>query len=237
MAFVRTAKLQQGSLPLPQNTPIILCGDMNLVGLRFQQQTLITGDILDESTFGADFNPDWDDSKFEDAKPPTTGLSTDFTWKTDGTFSPGRLDYILYSGSQLRLNNSFTLFTPALPFNTLAKYGLSANDVTVASDHLPLVADFIIQKPNLTAEPTPAKFRMYPNPTQGQVSLAFDGMIGQYIKFSLTGSDGKVVYQSSQTISADPLTLELPSNILSGTYQCLVKAENKTYRTSLVVQR
>ena len=144
-------------------------------------------------------------------------------------------------GSKVRninvLSNSFTLFTPALPFNTLAKYGLSANDVTVASDHLPLVADFIIQKPNLTAEPTPAKFRMYPNPTQGQVSLAFDGMIGQYIKFSLTGSDGKVVYQSSQTISADPLTLELPSNILSGTYQCLVKAENKTYRTSLVVQR
>jgi len=60
MSFIRKSKLQTGGIPISQNTPILVLGDLNLVGEARQIKTLLTGDILNEGTYGPDFQPDWD---------------------------------------------------------------------------------------------------------------------------------------------------------------------------------
>jgi exonuclease III len=145
MSFVRSVKYGIASFQVPQNTPIIIMGDMNLVGLREQQQTLRTGDIKNNSEFGPDEFPDWDDTPLEDAMPVTTNLPATFTWFNDGSsYGPGRLDYILYTGSVMESVNQFSLWSPSLTEEQLATSGLQMEDVPRASDHLPVVCDFII---------------------------------------------------------------------------------------------
>lgn len=143
MAFLRDSKNGTSSIPIEENTPIVIVGDMNLVGLKRQQTTLITGDIFYNGIYGVDFNPDWDETALADSKPITTNTNTTFTWFSESSsFFPGRLDYIVYSNSVLEKENGFSLFTRALPADSLTKYNLQKEDVVNASDHLPLVVDF-----------------------------------------------------------------------------------------------
>ena len=237
MAFIRNSKKQQGVIKVDQNTPIVICGDMNLVGLRFQQQTLLTGDIFDENSFGGDFNPDWDETALEDVKPSTTGLSTDFTWKTDGSFSPGRLDYILYTGSQMKLTNSFCLFTPGLTFADLEKNGLNGNDVTVASDHLPIVGDFELNKPVSTPETDLLNLRLSPNPTQHLLNVYFDETLGKPFTLTLHDDKGRLVYHLSDTFTASPYVINLPSSLGNGLYFCTIQSKSKASQAKLMINR
>ena len=143
MAFLRDSKNGTSSIPIEENTPIVIVGDMNLVGLKRQQTTLITGDIFYNGIYGVDFNPDWDETALADSKPITTNTNTTFTWFSESSsFFPGRLDYVVYSNSVLEKENGFSLFTRALPADSLTKYNLQKEDVVNASDHLPLVVDF-----------------------------------------------------------------------------------------------
>jgi len=149
MAFLRDAKAQSGVLHLEQDTPFIITGDMNLVGSRRQLVTLLTGDIATNDNggwqHGDDFQPDWDGSDLEQAFPRLTHRPMKFTWYNDlDPYCPGKLDYVIYSGSVLDLANTFVAFTPAMPAETLAEYGLYPEDTVYASDHLPVVADFAI---------------------------------------------------------------------------------------------
>ncbi len=179
MAYVREAKAGGTPLPIAENTPIVIVGDMNLVGFAQQQTTLITGDIFYESNYGPDFNPDWDDTAFEDAKPFTTGMPMTFTWYDEGSsFSPGRLDYIVYSGSVLELKNSYTLFTPALSADTLSAYNLLSGDSPFAADHQPVVADFEFKELTTVEQSSiPAGFDLfqnYPNPFNPTTKIKFN---------------------------------------------------------------
>jgi endonuclease/exonuclease/phosphatase family metal-dependent hydrolase len=143
MGFIRDVRYGIASVNVPQNTPIVICGDMNLVGLREQQQTFITGNIINNGTYGPDFNPDWDESNLEDAVPFTTNQAATYTWFSEsGSYSAGRLDYFFYTGSVMKLTNSFALMTRNLTTTQLSVTGLKTEDVLIASDHLPLVADF-----------------------------------------------------------------------------------------------
>ncbi|MDX1700841.1 MAG: endonuclease/exonuclease/phosphatase family protein, partial [Melioribacteraceae bacterium] len=143
MAFIRDAKNGSGELILAPNTPIIIMGDMNFVGLDSQRRTLLTGDIFDNTSFGSDFQPDWNGKNLVDSRPYTTNLPMTFTWyNADEGYAPGRLDYIVYTSSSLDLRNSYSLFTPALQTDTLINHELEFLDAVEASDHLPLVADF-----------------------------------------------------------------------------------------------
>jgi exonuclease III len=151
MEFLREAKEGNGPIPLQPGAPIVILGDMNLVGDHRQLETLLTGNIFDESSYGPDFIPDWDDNNLLDSHPYVTGLPFSFSWyNEESNFSPGRLDYIIYSGSNLMLQNSFSLFTPGLSQDNLNALNLFANDAIAASDHLPLVVDFELN--NLTAQ-------------------------------------------------------------------------------------
>jgi len=145
MAFVRNIRFGTSIFRTAQNTPIIIAGDTNLVGLSEQQNTLLNGDIKNNNTYGADFYPDWDDTPLEDVKPLTTRHPSTFTWyNPNGSYSAGRLDYITYTGSVIKVINNYSLFTPTLTNQELIDNGLEAEDVIIASDHLPIVADFEI---------------------------------------------------------------------------------------------
>ena len=128
---------------LPKGTPIVIAGDMNLVGGAGQVQTLLSGRIADEDRFGTSFAPDWDGTPLTDAWPRTTGGVTVATWRDEqSSFAPGKLDYIIYSDSALRLERAFILATEKLAPEVLARCDLRLDDTLVASDHLPVVADF-----------------------------------------------------------------------------------------------
>ena len=72
-----------------------------------------------------------------------TGTHDVYTWRdARSSFSPGKLDYIVYSDSVLELRNAFSLETTLLSTEDLKRYGLRPMDTLDASDHLPVVADF-----------------------------------------------------------------------------------------------
>ncbi|MBD3348384.1 MAG: hypothetical protein GF400_04200 [Candidatus Eisenbacteria bacterium] len=131
------------SASLPRGTPIVVAGDMNLVGGSNQLRTLLAGEIVYEKTYGPSHPPDWDGTPLSDANPRLAGGLDNYTWR-DGrsSFAPGKLDYIVYSDSALGLGNAFVLSTERLPREALERYGLRADDTLEASDHLPVVADF-----------------------------------------------------------------------------------------------
>ncbi len=138
--WLRERKIS-GALAL--GTPIVIAGDMNLVGDARQLRTLLDGEIVDTGMFGAPHRPDWDGTSLADAAPyHLTGREV-YTWRNDrGPFAPGRLDYLVYTDSVLGLGRRFVLWTPDLSAAFLAEHGLERDDTAVASDHLPVVGDF-----------------------------------------------------------------------------------------------
>ena len=108
----------------------ILGGDVNLVGSR--RPLALLGQGLDAG--GADL-----------AVAPTLvlGQPVQYTWRNPAqVFSPGRLDYLTYSGATLGLQRAFVLDTEHLSDAALARSGLEAGD-TSFSDHLPLIMDVV----------------------------------------------------------------------------------------------
>ncbi len=198
MAFVRDSK-SGSEFDIEANTPIVIMGDMNLVGFADQQATLISGDIIDESSYGADFIPDWDNTNLEDLKPVNPGLPTTFTWYSSGSsFSAGRLDYIVYTGSVMEANNGFSLFTSDMHPDSLISYGLEKEDVVLASDHLPIVGDFSfkLQTRIDEAEETPLKFKLfqnYPNPFNPATTIQFQLHKTAYVKLDIFDALGRKV--------------------------------------------
>lgn len=143
MAFIRDAKSPGGAVDLDLNTPVIITGDMNFVGLPRQLTTFLTGDISDESTFGSDFTPDWDGSDLFNIISRHTDQRMGYTWRDDpgNNFWPGHLDYVIFSDSVLEVPNNYILYTPAMSASRLSEYGLQSSD-SYASDHILFVADF-----------------------------------------------------------------------------------------------
>lgn len=196
MRFVRESK-SGDEFNISENTPILIIGDMNLVGLNRQVSTLLTGDIAGEDRFGGDFDPDWDGSAFEDAKPENPQSPTTFTWFSEGSsFSAGRLDYIVYSGSVWELQNKFSLHTLALPEDSLNAYNLQQNDTKNASDHLPVVADFrpvvLTSMPENSENPSNIKLHQnYPNPFNPATTIRYSLSVQQKVKLEIFNINGQ----------------------------------------------
>ena len=209
MAFVREAKAAGGVLDLAPQTPIVLLGDMNMVGFAQQLNTLLAGQIVNTGAFGPSFAPDWDGSPLADLRPRHVALPMTFTWYNEASsFHPGRLDFIVYTDSVLEPGNRFVLFTPAMPADSLAAYGLQPDDATFASDHLPVVGDFRYDPSMPTAADEPeagvpddfALAQNYPNPFNpvtrigyalpagGRVRLAVYDVLGQEVAVLIEGT-------------------------------------------------
>lgn len=111
---------------------VILGGDLNLVGSRRPLDVLRRN--LDPA--GGDL-----------AAAPAYRLNglSNTTWRAPGPFPPGRLDYLLVSGSRFRILRSFA-FDPA-DLTPLARreLGLAGGDDTV-TDHLPVVVDLALRR-------------------------------------------------------------------------------------------
>ncbi len=145
IAFLRDAFSAGGQIDLSPNTPVVILGDMNLVGDSQQLTTLLTGDIQNEVEFGPDYPPDWDGSDLRDLCPVHLSERVAFSWQNEGEgYSPGRLDYIVYTDHVTEVRNNFILNTRTMTDEQLSANGLLRTDSKVASDHLALVADFSI---------------------------------------------------------------------------------------------
>lgn len=151
VAWIRDLR-SPGGFEAPDRIPTVITGDLNLVGGARQLRTVQAGEISNEQTYGPSFALDWDQTPLADADPRRTNGASVATWRNhEGSYSPGKLDYILYSDSVMQLHNRFILDTETLSAEMLAAYGLRLDDTRVASDHLPVVADF-----TLVAEPVGA---------------------------------------------------------------------------------
>jgi endonuclease/exonuclease/phosphatase family metal-dependent hydrolase len=106
----------------------VLGGDMNLVGSRPPLDLVRSG-------------LDCDGSDLAIVNPLVLGDWTMQTWRDPSTpFSPGRLDYLLYSDANAQVVNTFVLDTSRLTDEELARLGLDRSDCD-GSDHLPVVVD------------------------------------------------------------------------------------------------
>ncbi len=166
IGFLRDAKTPGGVITLPEDTPFVLGGDLNLVGWRQQLDTIITGDIQDEGTYGPDDAPDWDGADFADPRSRQPDARASYTWRNDYSYYyPGVLDWILFADSALDVHNHFVLETRTMTSATLAANGLQKYDTTDASDHAPRVADFTVFDPlsPVPELPTLGAARLLPN--------------------------------------------------------------------------
>jgi len=150
--WICDARTTGGKIDLPSNTPIIVCGDLNLVGGLQPLNTLLNGNIIDSETFGTGCLPDWDNSELTDACPlhNATGPDT-YTWRNDHSeYDPGQLDFVIYTDSCLEAVYSYVLNTAEVSPNQLSAKGLQMYDVTIDQngehfDHLPVIVDFQVK--------------------------------------------------------------------------------------------
>lgn len=143
-AFLREVKQGDGPFAVPENTPIVVAGDMNFVGDPQQPTTLRTGEIVNADVFGPSEAPDWDDTALHDTNPRQTGASSHATWiEAESSFPPSRLDYVYISDSVLEVENEYVLRTSTLSSDRRSSFGVERTDTETTSDHLPLVVDVV----------------------------------------------------------------------------------------------
>jgi endonuclease/exonuclease/phosphatase family metal-dependent hydrolase len=151
--WFRNSRDSRQESSIPDNTPVVILGDMNAVpnASMAPLNTLVTGDIADEETFGPDTRIDWDGTDLADARPSHNALEQEYyTWRNDDLpFAPSALDRILYTDSVMSVRHRFVLNTMTLSPGELATLELQKSDVLFDGnpryyDHLPLVVDFKI---------------------------------------------------------------------------------------------
>lgn len=124
-----------------QDRPLILSGDLNLVGESRQYNSLIEGVSADLSAALATTAPA-SLKRLIEAVSYHTNTPYTFTWKDDKLkWPPGKLDYTFVTVPDLILGKSFVLYTPDMDPETLRRYGLRESDSLDASDHLPHIVD------------------------------------------------------------------------------------------------
>jgi hypothetical protein len=110
---------------------LVIGGDLNLVGSRTPLDLLVSG--LDGEG---------------DLIPVDSYRLTDrsmATWRNDDQpFSPGRLDFVLISGSTLSVDRAFPFEAEEISADLLVALGVHQEDSRRTSDHLPLVVDLSI---------------------------------------------------------------------------------------------
>ena len=100
-----------------------------LTSIQEQLETLITGNIFDEFSFGSDFTPDWDGNNLLDSQPYVPGLPMSYTWYSEfSSFSPGKLDYIVYISLIKIINIELLFFLRKCILNVLLRHMSQLSD-------------------------------------------------------------------------------------------------------------
>ena len=79
MAFIRNAENGGQEFSIEAKIPILIMGDMNLVGYAQQLQTFLNGEIINKNIYGQSFSPDWDGTALADLVPFIAGYNMAFT--------------------------------------------------------------------------------------------------------------------------------------------------------------
>lgn len=145
MAFIDNLKNGKTLENIQVGTPIVLAGDANLVRKTEQYATLTEGRIQDTLAYGPGSPPDWDGTPFRDLLPYHLQKPMAFTWRGKGFF-PGRMDFIFYSDSILKIGRNFVFDTVGLPDEALSRYNLREEDAPNTYKHQPVVADLILER-------------------------------------------------------------------------------------------
>jgi endonuclease/exonuclease/phosphatase family metal-dependent hydrolase len=142
-SWMGDARMPGGNITLAPGTPMIVLGDFNLVGGPGPANTLLTGDIFDNATFGPDVKGDWDNTNVTDLMPRDPFTLDADTWRSDSTNPSSRLDRFIYTDSAVMPGANFVFNTLTMSGLQLAGAGVQANDTTpnVTADHLPIVMD------------------------------------------------------------------------------------------------
>ena len=198
--FLADAKTLGGAITLPEGTPFVLAGDLNLVGLGQQLDTILTGDIINELYYGPDAAPDWDDQPFAPVMARHPDARRADTWWNDySSYYPGKLDWIFYTDSVLDLKRNFVLETRTMTSATRAANGLYTFDTTYASDHASIVADFALFDTTSGVGDLPgatSRVRLLPsapNPFNPQTTIAFDLPADMRVHLSVYDISGRLV--------------------------------------------
>lgn len=236
VSFILDAKTPGGMIDLPQNTPFVLLGDLNLVGLSQQLTTILTGDVQDTYTFGNGAPPDWDDSDLEDLISRQTDKRMAYTWRNDwGSYPPGRLDFMIYSNSVMQVEKAFTLQTEVMPIERLELYGLEELDTKTSSDHFPKVTDFILEATSSVGNELKPDFgiNVFPNPTLDFITISLDDIKCEFFLTSLLDINGAVIKEFPQSaITRQEIDL---SQLRKGVYFLKVETcNNKIYRRKIL---
>jgi len=145
--FILDAKNQGGVIDLEEGTPFVLCGDLNLVGLTQQLQTILSGDIVNTGTFGVGGGMNWSNNDLRDQTCMHIEHPFSYTWRdlnySTGSYPYGKLDYIIFSDDVISVQKSFSIDTEFLSQELLNNFDLNPDDAT-GSDHLAITTDFDI---------------------------------------------------------------------------------------------
>ena len=146
MATWRDLLADQGPFPIQFKDVVVIAGDLNMVGYRRQLDVLLHGSFVDPSN-GPDFSPGRAKGSLKSARLRHTHRRSITTWRRESSeFTPGKLDFVIYSKDVARLKRNYVLETTEMPDEVLELHGLERTDSLVASDHLALVTDFKIKK-------------------------------------------------------------------------------------------
>ncbi|MBD3334940.1 MAG: hypothetical protein GF355_05440 [Candidatus Eisenbacteria bacterium] len=220
LAFLRDARQPGGQLQIDADTPILILGDLNLVGDGSQLHSLLTGDIIDEDTYGEDFAPDWDGSHLTSIFWRQTEKRMGYTWRSDGSsYWPGHLDFMIYTDSVFEPAHRFLLYTPEMSPDSLAYYGLESYD-SLVSDHLLGTADFQAADSGSSADTSdifrPAQLRLQPNPSRGMNTVLHWLMARPgNVQLEMFDAGGRLVAQPAgwqwRSVAEGPQRVELES--------------------------
>ena len=124
---------------ITEETPIIFSGDMNLVGFRNQYHKIVFGDA------NVDVNTE-PSPVLLDINPKQINNNTHITWRdSESSYPPGRLDYVFFNQKGFSVSQSLVLETKNLTSKDLKKYDLTTKLTQKASDHLPIIVDFLLK--------------------------------------------------------------------------------------------
>ena len=235
--FIQDAKTPGGVIDLPEGTPFVLSGDLNLVGYSQQLTTLLTGQVVNTNQFGPGGPMDWDGSDLEDVISRHTDDRFAYTWKNNfSSYPPSRLDFHIISGSVMEVEKAFTLQTESMSPAHLAQYGLLASDGRAASDHLPKVTDLVLPS-TVVVSGVEARFQLsvFPNPTNGYCQIDFSLENASDVLFFLENEYGQVLRSWETHFTNGKLTFPLDLiDLPPGIYFLKVKADTGLSNYKLV---
>lgn len=238
IAFLRDAKAPGGRITLDEGTPIIITGDLNLVGDRRQYETLITGDIADNTRYGEDAAPGWDGEQLTDyvSRHPQSPFT--YTWyDTGSSFAPGRLDYILYTAGNLEINSGMILNTMDMSAELLQRLGVQSGDAA-ASDHFARYAEFTWKDPSsVAAVPESALVTdVWPQPASGSLFIR-TGTHTRPLRIRLYDLLGRMIHERLASPARTSLTITLDlTGLFPGAYILRTDDGRETEARTVVVR-